>query len=291
MKILTARYLRAGAVALGLSLAVMCSMCGGSTSTPLATDDAAARASSGSSSGSGSSTGGSSSGGSSSGGSPDSGPSDGGPLDGSSPDGAPSDGASPGDGSHDAGPSDGASSESGSSGGSSSSSGGGDGSTDASNAADAPDGCPASTPADALSFQQYDVSILNAYRATLSLPPYTLDSQLSTFSLAASQELSTDHQPHQYFIDAGSGLWTMGFNTSAGENQGDPNGWTVLSSCATTDEDDQITQILQAMFDEGPGTGEAHGHYENIMSATFTRVGVGLVEVSGRLYLTHDFSN
>ena len=45
------------------------------------------------------------------------------------------------------------------------------------------------------------------------------------------------------------------------------------------------------MFDEGPGTGEAHGHYENMMSTTFTRVGVGLVEVGTMLYLTNDFSN
>jgi uncharacterized protein YkwD len=147
--------------------------------------------------------------------------------------------------------------------------------------------------ADSLFFQQYDLSIINAYRATLSLPPYALAAQLSAFSLAASQELSTDHQPHQYFINAGNGLWTMGFNTMAGENQGDPNGLGELSaSCATTNEEQQITQILQAMFDEGPpGDAGDHGHYENIMSASFTRIGIGLVEVSGKLYLTNDFSN
>jgi uncharacterized protein YkwD len=147
--------------------------------------------------------------------------------------------------------------------------------------------------ADSAFFQQYDLSIINAYRATLSLPPYTLDAQLSAFSLAASQELTMDHLPHQYFINAGNSIWTMGFNTMAGENQGDPNGWRELSStCATTNEEEQITQILQAMFAEGPaGDAGDHGHYENIMSTSFTRIGIGLIEVSGKLYLTNDFSN
>jgi|HubBroStandDraft_2_1064218.scaffolds.fasta_scaffold400297_2 uncharacterized protein YkwD len=134
--------------------------------------------------------------------------------------------------------------------------------------------------------------LLNMYRAMMSLTPLTLDSQLDAFALAGSQELMTDHMPHQHFINAGNGIWTMGFNTQAGENQGDPNGWSILSpSDPTANEEMQIAAILQAMFNEGPGTGEAHGHYENIMSTAFTRVGVGLVEVNSHLYLTNDFSN
>lgn len=130
------------------------------------------------------------------------------------------------------------------------------------------------------------------YRAMMNLPPYTLDSQLSAFALAGSQELSMDHMPHQHFINAGNTIFQMGFTSMAGENQGDPNGWRVVSaSCATTNEEQQITQIMAAMYAEGPGTGSAHGHYENMMSTSFTRVGVGLVEVSGKLYLTNDFSN
>lgn len=45
------------------------------------------------------------------------------------------------------------------------------------------------------------------------------------------------------------------------------------------------------MYAGGPGTGEAHGHYENIMSTAFVKVGVGLVEVSGSLHPTNDVSN
>jgi hypothetical protein len=146
---------------------------------------------------------------------------------------------------------------------------------------------------DALFFQQYNLSLINAYRATLSLPPYTLDAQLSAFALAASQELSADHLPHQYFINAGNSIWSMGFASMAGENQGDPNGSPVVSaSCAMTNEEQQIAGVLQTMFAEGPsGDAGQHGHYNNIMSAAFARVGIGLVEVGGRLYLTNDFSN
>jgi uncharacterized protein YkwD len=135
--------------------------------------------------------------------------------------------------------------------------------------------------------------VINQYRATLNLAPLKLDQQLSTFALTGSNELTQDHTPHQHFITAGNNgtLWSSGFTSAAGENQGDPNGWPQASSDPTTNELTQIDQIQKAMFDEGPGTGEAHGHYENMMSTTFTRVGVGLVEVGGMLYLTNDFSN
>jgi uncharacterized protein YkwD len=151
----------------------------------------------------------------------------------------------------------------------------------------------ADAAADALSFQQYNVMIINMYRSMGGLPALTLDSELSAFALAGSQELTQDHTPHAHFMNAGSSIWTMGFTSMAGENQGDPNGWRVLSTTnPTSNEEMQIAQIMQAMYDEGPpGDAGEHGHYENIMSTSFTRVGVGLIEVSNELYLTNDFSN
>jgi uncharacterized protein YkwD len=142
-------------------------------------------------------------------------------------------------------------------------------------------------------FQERNLADINMYRATLNIAPLVLDQTLSTFALAGSTELSMDHSPHAHFIAASNSgaIWMSGFNTSAGENQGDPNGWTVLSTNPVTNELDQIDAIQTAMFDEGPGTGEAHGHYTNMMDATFTKVGVGLLEVDGALYLTNDFSN
>jgi hypothetical protein len=141
-------------------------------------------------------------------------------------------------------------------------------------------------------FQHRNLDDINKYRATLGVAPLVLDQQLCTFAVAGSLELSQDHLPHQHFINAGNNgtLWTSGFNTTAAENQGDPNGWTKLDTDPTQNELDQIDAIQLAMFDEGPGTGDAHGHYTNMMDATSTRLGVGLLEVNGMLYLTNDFS-
>ena len=196
----------------------------------------------------------------------------------------------------------GSGSSSGSSGGGSGSSGGGSGSSSGSGSGSSSGSSGGPTggmdaggggggPFD--QFQQHNLDDINMYRATMNLPPLVLDQKLSTFAAAGSQELSMDHMPHQHFITAGNDgtLWSSGFTSSAGENQGDPNGWPQASSNPTTNEMTQIDQIQKAMFDEGPGTGEAHGHYENMMSTTFKRVGVGLLEINGMLYLTNDFSD
>jgi hypothetical protein len=142
-------------------------------------------------------------------------------------------------------------------------------------------------------FQEHNLEVVNMYRATLNIAPLVLDKQLCTFALAGSQELTMDHTPHQHFINAGNdgSLWMSGFTSQAAENQGDPNGWTVLASDPTQNELMQIDSIQKAMFDEGPGMGEAHGHYENMMNPALKRLGVGLIEVNGSLYLTNDFSD
>ena len=141
-------------------------------------------------------------------------------------------------------------------------------------------------------FQHHNLDVVNAYRATLNIAPLVLDTPLCTFAQAGSVELSQDHTPHQHFITAGNNgtLWTSGFNGGAAENQGDPNGWFVMSQDATQNEMMQIDDIQKAMFNEGPGSGTAHGHYTNMMNAAYKRLGVGLLEVGGKLYLTNDFS-
>lgn len=142
-------------------------------------------------------------------------------------------------------------------------------------------------------FQHRNLDDINMYRATLAIAPLALDQQISAFALAGSQQLSQDHSPHAHFIAAGNNgtLWTSGFKSMAGENQGDPNGWTVLNQNPVTNELMQIDAIQKAMFAEGPGTGQAHGHYMNMMNAKFKRVGIGLLEVNNKLYLTNDFSD
>lgn len=141
-------------------------------------------------------------------------------------------------------------------------------------------------------FQHHNLDTVNRYRAMLGVAPLVLDQTLCTFALAGSNELKTDHTPHQHFITAGNNgsLWTSGFMNGAAENQGDPNGWTVLSQDPVQNELLQIDDIQKAMYNEGPGAGEAHGHYTNMMNAAYKRLGVGLVEVNNSLYLTNDFS-
>jgi hypothetical protein len=142
-------------------------------------------------------------------------------------------------------------------------------------------------------FQHHNLDTVNMYRATLGIAPLVLDQKLCTFALAGSVELSQDHMPHQHFITAGNNgtLWTSGFVSGAAENQGDPNGWYVMNSDPVQNELLQIDDIQKAMFNEGPGSGEAHGHYTNMMNAAYKRLGVGLLEVNGHLYLTNDFSD
>ena len=140
-------------------------------------------------------------------------------------------------------------------------------------------------------FAAHNVAVINQYRAGANLPPYVLDSTLSAFALAGAVELSMDHMPHQHFINA-EAMGTLfipasGFRTAAGENQGDPNGWRITSTDPTTNELTQIDQIQAQMYAEGP-TG---GHYQNMMSTKFTRIGIGLLEVANQLYLCNDFSN
>jgi uncharacterized protein YkwD len=172
--------------------------------------------------------------------------------------------------------------------------GGGSGGTTGSGGAG--DGSPTDAPTADGGFDEFqtrNLNDVNMYRATLGIAPLKLDVQLSAFALAGSQEEACNHIPHDHFMmaeAAGTLFTTDGFMMSAGENQGDPTGWSIITSNPTTNELDQIDAIQKAMFDEGPGDGEAHGHYENIMNPAYDRLGVGLVEVGNMLYLTNDFS-
>ena len=148
------------------------------------------------------------------------------------------------------------------------------------------------TPSPFDAFQLRNLADINAYRATKNLAPIALDKTLSTFAMAGSVMLSQDHTPHHHFILAGNdgSLWNSGFQGGAAENQGDPGGWTKLSNDPVMNEMKQIDAIQKAMFDEGPGAGEPHGQYTNMMNPSYHRVGVGLLMINGSLYLTNDFS-
>lgn len=141
-------------------------------------------------------------------------------------------------------------------------------------------------PADPL--VKYNIDLLNHYRAGSGLAPLVYDAGQSTFALAGSQQLASDHAAHAHFeaaTQAGAGV--PGFGTHLAENQGDPNGVRPMAPDAVASGKLQIALLLKLMFDEGPGG----GHYDNMMSAKSRRVGVGLYSPGGVLYLTNDFSD
>jgi uncharacterized protein YkwD len=132
--------------------------------------------------------------------------------------------------------------------------------------------------------EQYNVDVINLYRAKLNLAPVVLDQALSDFAMAGSKEFALNQTPHAHFLNAGSAaLMAAGFKTKAGENQA-----SRLDVTQTLLQ--KIDTIQKTMFDEGPGNTEASSHYMNMMNPVFTRVGVALYTDGDWLYLTNDFS-
>jgi uncharacterized protein YkwD len=138
-------------------------------------------------------------------------------------------------------------------------------------------------PGDAL--VKYNLDLLNSYRAKAGRAPLLYDAKISAFALAGSKQLARDHSPHAHFAAEQEGA--PGFGTHSAENQGDPSGVPPMDSDAIASGKKQIAALLKLMMDEGPGG----GHYENMLSAKYRRVGIGLYSPGGRLFLTNDFSD
>lgn len=120
--------------------------------------------------------------------------------------------------------------------------------------------------------RQYNLDAVNAYRAQEGLVPLVLDSTLNTFAQAASEQLSRDHVPHQYFK---TNVYACKCDLLA-ENQGAPNGWRWRHIHV------QIDQILAQMM-------QSPGHRRNMMNPAYRRLGIGLVNPTKDLYFTNDF--
>jgi hypothetical protein len=132
---------------------------------------------------------------------------------------------------------------------------------------------------------KFNVDLLSAYRAKAGLAPLLYDAKISAFALDGSKELAKDHVPHAHFAASAQGA--PGFGSRSAENQGDPAGVRAMDADAVTSGKKQIAILLEIMMNEGPGG----GHYDNILNPKYRRVGIGLFESAGRLYLTNDFSD
>ena len=135
---------------------------------------------------------------------------------------------------------------------------------------------------------KYNVEQINKYRSTKGLGPVLYDTKISSFATRGSQQLSRDHTPHAHFAANATGPTPPpGFGSRSAENQGDPGGVPSMDADTVKNGKKQIDIMLKMMMDEGPGG----GHYDNMMNPDLRRIGIGLVYVGGKLYLTNDLSN
>ena len=149
---------------------------------------------------------------------------------------------------------------------------------------DPPDRAADPYPGDPL--VKYNVEQLNAYRKRSGVAPLKYDSKVSQYAVDGSKQLAVDHTAHAHFVATAKGNPLLG--TRSAENQGDWNGVPELdSSGALANGKKQLDVMLKLMFDEGPGG----GHHDNMLDPRMKRVGIGLVYVGGKLYMTNDFTN
>lgn len=142
---------------------------------------------------------------------------------------------------------------------------------------------------------RYNVDRLNDYRKKHGLEPFLYDAKISVFALAGSAQLAKDHKPHAHFnahiksalSDPDAMAGKSGFGSRAAENQGDWDGIPELAAGKLENGKRQIDETLKLMYAEGPGG----GHHDTMVNPKLRRVGVGLVYVGVKLYLTNDFSD
>jgi len=142
---------------------------------------------------------------------------------------------------------------------------------------------------------KYNVDAINVYRKKHGGPMLKYDAKISIFAAAASKQLSSDHKAHAYFnahiktslSDPDAQKGKSGFGSRGAENQGDWDGVPRMDPNNLANGKKQIDVMMKLMYDEGPGG----GHYENMINPKFKRVGIGLVYVGDKLYLTNDFTD
>ncbi len=118
---------------------------------------------------------------------------------------------------------------------------------------------------------QYCVDKINAYRATLGLPPY---------GRWQSAEACTDQEAAS---DGASNTPHGAFGSCDELAQNECPGWTGSYS-------EIMDGCLQLMWDEGPGDFDGHGHYINMSSTEYTEVACGFATLpDGSVWATQNF--
>lgn len=132
-------------------------------------------------------------------------------------------------------------------------------------------GAPADGGGSTSAASQLCVDTINMYRATLGLPPYARWVEQEACTSQAALTDSQTGMAHSSFGDCGENA----------QNEC-PNWNGSLESI--------VAGCLKLMWDEGPGTGPAHGHYNTMSSTRYTRVACGFSTGSnGRTWATQNF--
>jgi hypothetical protein len=126
------------------------------------------------------------------------------------------------------------------------------------------------------------LDVINQYRTAEGLAPFVLDSalcddaQFSSRWLAVERQYTYDYDYHFIYTRANRGPIGIGIQFRP-KGYGD---WTMGIEA-------EVEGALSAMIQEGLG-GTAH---DNLLSPRWRRVGIGLSNPGGRLYLALDFSD
>ena len=127
---------------------------------------------------------------------------------------------------------------------------------------------------------QFCVDETNRYRAMDGKGPIARSAKLEAFAATGARVDTEAEQAHKHFGDAFDG-------TAFAENEC-PSflGWRLGDG--PTAVHDAIGDCIKAFYDEGPGEGDAHGHYNNLMSDN-AAVGCGVYVVGDEITITQDF--
>ncbi|MGW2372649.1 MULTISPECIES: CAP domain-containing protein [Kitasatospora] len=136
---------------------------------------------------------------------------------------------------------------------------------------------------------QQVLALINQARATHGLPAYTISAGLTSSAQAHNQVMAAGcGLSHQCPNESGLGARESAAGvqwTSAGENIGDggPVGTGAQDIAA------EAVALTQDMLNEQPPN---DGHRQNILSASFTHVGIAVHrDAGGTVWMSQDFSN
>ena len=114
------------------------------------------------------------------------------------------------------------------------------------------------------------VAQINAYRAKVKLPPLAHWNEADSCSDEEARKDSKANEPHKNFGSCDE--------MAQNECPDWPEVGAVVSGC------------LEQMWDEGPGSGPAHGHYINMTNPKYTKVSIGFYTTpKGKVWSVQNF--